>query len=217
MSTTRAGWVAIVSGVVVAAAGGMSAISAYADPSSISVSMFSGPASSAHWSTVTSNDSDPFSVQLSVGPWDPDHIPYAGISLQHVSTIPPSNPPSFDFNVDAAQGDQGGSPRLVITFSDGGNMALNPVNAPSVANWHSIGGTGSNWDNNGGSCGFLYQAAYSDALACHSSAVVTGAFIVSDSAWFPSSLPGVGAYHTWIDNITYDGTIISQPSDNRNS
>ena len=47
----------------------------------------------------------------------------------------------------------------------------------------------------------LYAAAF---------ALVTAAFIVSDSGWLNAP------YKNWIDNIQYDGKTISQPSDNAN-
>ncbi len=62
---------------------------------------------------------------------------------------------SFDFMADQT-GAGGGSPRLVVVFSDGGNAALRPL-AWTANTWTTEDGmTSSDWDNNTGGCGFLY-------------------------------------------------------------
>ena len=171
-----------------------------------SVSFFQGGAGNANWSRDTSNDTDPFSMRLDV----PDSASYAGIDLHHVDGQPaPATPPSFDFRSSTA-GPSGGSPRLHINFSDGGSIDLRPL-FWTADTWTNENGSGTDWDNNGGTCGFLYEQTYSVVTACHAGATVTSAYVVTDSGWlYPTG------YTNYIDNIQYGGTTISQPSGNRN-
>ncbi|MFN2545960.1 MAG: hypothetical protein ABR567_00855 [Myxococcales bacterium] len=191
---------------------------------SISVSFFAGhigPVSSgsAHWTQTDSNDSDPFSVEIDVpegGTPANGFSSFAGINFHHVPAQPPPNAPSFDFKANRS-GDSGGSPRLVMVFSEGGNINLRPLTWVQNT-WISEGGpdptpdplAATNWDNVGGTCGFRFEQTYQAALACHAGTTVTAAFIVSDSGWLNAP------YQNWIDNIQYGGRTISQPSDNTN-
>ena len=193
----------------------------------ISVSFFVGRVGPVHngqarWTNTDSNDADPFSVELSVPEGftqvDPDGTPhfftsFAGINFHHVPPAPPANPPSFDFKTDRT-GASDGSPRLVMIFSDGGNINLRPLTWEQDK-WISEGpGNTSdpafvnNWESNGGTCGFVYEQPYDVVLGCHAGQTITDAFIVTDSGW--ANAP----YKNWIDNIQYGGTTISQPSDN---
>jgi hypothetical protein len=191
----------------------------------ISVSFFVGrigPVSngSAHWTNTESNDSDPFSVEIDIpqgGTPANGFSSFAGINFHHVPALAPNNPPAFDFMADKTAA-SGGSPRLVMIFSDGGNINLRPL-AWIQDTWISEG-TGNptpdplaatNWDNNGGTCGFLFEQTYATVKACHAAATVTAAFIVSDSGWLNAP------YTNWIDNIQYNDQTISQPPDNSNS
>jgi hypothetical protein len=189
----------------------------------ISVSFFVGHVGpvgngSAHWTNGDSNDSDRFSMELEIpegGTPADGFSSFAGINFHHVPPVAPANAPSFDFKADRT-GPSGGSPRLVILFSDGGNINLRPLEWVQDK-WISEGpgdtpdaAAETNWDNNGGTCGFLFEQKYQTVLACHAAAIVTGAFIVSDSGWLEA------LYTNWIDNIQYDGKTISQPSDNGN-
>lgn len=193
------------------------------DSRTISVSFFAGHigpvrSGSAFWTNTTSNDLDPYSVEIDIpagGSPLNGFSSFAGINFHHIPSSAPPNPPAFDFKANKTAA-SGGSPRLVMTFSDGGNINLRP-NLWTQDIWTSerTGPTPdplftTNWDNNGGSCGFLYQTAYDVAVACHSGATVTAAFIVSDSGWLNAP------YVNWIDNIQYNDQIISQPSDNAN-
>ena len=186
--------------------------SAAAD-SGISVSFFAGHIGSvangsAHWTTATSNDSDPFSVQLDVpdGTGPPDFFSsFAGVQLHRVPSSAPLTPPAFDFMADKAAA-SGGSPRLVMQFSDGGDMELRPL-AWTANTWTHEDGASTDWDVHSPSCPFLFEAPYAAGLACHAGASVTSVFIVSDSGWLNAP------YTNWIDNIQYAGTVISQPSD----
>jgi hypothetical protein len=191
----------------------------------ISVSFFAGhigPVQNgyAHWTNTDSNDSDPYSAEIIIreGTGAPDYFSsFAGINFHHAPPAPPVNAPSFDFKADRT-GASGGSPRLVMVFSDHGNINLRPLDW--VQNTWISEGPGdnpdplfaTNWDSNGGTCiGFQYEKTYQQALACHPGATVTAAFITSDSGWMYNT-----GYMNWIDNIQYDGTIISQPPDNAN-
>lgn len=172
-----------------------------------SVSFFEGGEGNAHWSQDESSGGDRFSMELEV----PDAVSYAGIDLHHEEGRPaPEHAPSFDF-YSTATGPSLGSPRLVILFSDAGKAELRPL-AWAQDEWTTVGGGDNNWDNNGGTCGYLYQTTYDAVRACHPGATVTAAFLVSDSGYaYPEG------YTHYIDNLEYDGTTISRPSDNKRS
>jgi hypothetical protein len=192
----------------------------------ISVSFFVGRVGPLHpgqgnWDNTDSDDEDSFSMRLTVpegGTPINGFSSFAGINFHHVPAVPPANPPSFDFKANRTSA-SGGSPRLVIVFSDHGNINLRPLTWEAGV-WKSEGDPGvgpgavedpasaTNWDSNGGTCGFQFQKTYNFVLACHPGAVVTAAFIVTDSGWVG------GPYINWIDNIQYGGTIISTPPDN---
>lgn len=172
---------------------------------------------SASWSTAVSNDGDSFSVQIEVpeGTGAPNfYSSFGGILIHHIDgSPPPAMSPTFDF-YPTVTGASGGSPRLVINFSDGGSANLRPL--AWVANTWTTEGTGAtvnDWDNGGGSCGsFSYEISYAAVLACHPGATVTSAYVVSDSGWLYN-----GGYTNFIDNIQWNGQTFSQPSDNSNS
>jgi hypothetical protein len=169
-----------------------------------SVSFFPGGNGHAHWSQDTSSSDDRFSMELEV----PDALSYAGIDLHHVDGRPaPAEAPSFDFN-STVSGASGGSPRLHINFSDRGSVDLRPLTWEQDT-WQTVGGGDNNWDNNGGTCGFQFQRTYQEVLACHAGTTVTSAYVVSDSGWLHPE-----GYVNYIDNLQYDGTTISRPSDN---
>lgn len=180
----------------------------------ISISFFAGadgPVAngSAHWTNTESADPDGFSVQLDVpeGTGAPNFFSsFAGIDIHHVLSTAPKTAPAFDFKADKTAA-SGGSPRLVIVFSDGGDMELRPL-AWTANTWTHEDGNSSDWDVHSRTCPFLFETTYAAGVACHAGGTVTDAFIVSDSGWL--SAP----YTNFIDNIQYDGTTISQPSDN---
>lgn len=204
-------WLSLAAGSIAAFALAPASASAHAG---ISVSFFSGadgPVAdgSAHWTNTASNDSDPFSVQIDVpeGTGAPNFFSsFGGIDLHHIPSAAPATPPAFDFMADKSAA-SGGSPRLVILFSDGGDMELRPL-AWTAGTWTTENGASLDWDVHGPICPFLFETSYATGLACHAGASVTGAFVVSDSGWL--SAP----YTNWIDNIQYADTTISQPSDN---
>jgi hypothetical protein len=174
-----------------------------------------GNNSEAKWVKFTPppGDTDPWSMMLKVGPapaecLPPNYLncPYAGVRLNGVAGPPPpaTNPPSFDY-YSTVTGASGGSPRLHMSFSDGGYLDLRPL--ALVANlWFHQDGSGTDWDTGGGTCGYRYAPTYAAGLACHLGATVTGVIVVTDSAWlYP---PG---YTHYIDNIRYGNALITSP------
>lgn len=201
--------------LVAGAAAGVMAFSALAPASAEgrtapSISFFAGGNGSAHWSHVdATTDSDGFSIELDVpGVSPPD---FSGATLQHqAGTTAPTVAPSFDF-MSTVTGASGGSPRLVIVFSDGGNINLRPL-AWAQDIWTHEDGNGTDWDNSGGTCGFRFEQTYAVVAACHAGTTVTAAFVVSDSGWlYPTG------YVNFIDNIQYNEVTLSAPSDNANN
>lgn len=132
-----------------------------------------------------------------------------GIQLKYSFT--PTNPItitnlSFDFNANQTGG-SGGSPRMVVIFSDGGNADLRPLTWTANTWTHLDGMTGNNWDNNGGTCGFVYATTWTGVLACHSGATVSVIFVVNDSGWL---YPTTGEQVT-LDNVTVNNLIATGP------
>jgi hypothetical protein len=181
-----------------------------ADENEVTVSFFHSANAEAGWVHFTPappGDPDTWSIKLRLPVCTPSCGEYAGARLNGVSGAPPTTPPSFDF-YSTVSGASGGSPRLHMDFSDGGSLELRPV--ALVANtWTHEDGNSTDWDNNGGTCGFLYEHPYSVGLACHAGATVTGVIVVTDSAWVaPYYLTG---YTHYIDNISYGNAFITSP------
>jgi hypothetical protein len=129
---------------------------------------------------------------------------YGGVDILGFPTDPLDiDELSFDYNPNKT-GASGGSPRLVVSFSDGGRGELRPL--ALVANtWTTIDGmTGNNWDSNGGTCGFAYATTWAGVLACHPGATIDGMWVVSDSGWAFG-----GQLTVLVDNINIDGEIIT--------
>jgi hypothetical protein len=148
-------------------------------------------------------DPDNWSIQLTV----PDGTSYAGATLAKAAGPPPANAPSFDFNSSVTSA-SGGSPRLVMRFSDGGNAELRPL-AWAAAQWLKPGPT--DWDIHGGTCGpFLYEQTYATVLSCHAGASVTSVYVVTDSGWITAR-----GYTHWIDNISYGNRLITRPENDQ--
>jgi hypothetical protein len=123
---------------------------------------------------------------------------YAGAQLKGISGEAPLSPPSF-VEWSNLNENSGGSPRLVMQFSDGGtiilyNTAMTTSRAPA-----------SQWDSSGGHAGYLYNTSYSNAVADHSGATVTGVWVVTDSGW-----EGYG-YTNWVSDLQYGGQYFTQP------
>lgn len=154
------------------------------------VSFFAANGATAGWAANKSAIvlSEP-AFNLSTGP-----TAYAGATLKGIGTTAPlaTDPPSFAVSSDTSL-PSGGSPRLVIEFSDGGNIdgyyrSMNDSNPADML-----------WDSQGGSSGYIYGKDYATALAAHTGQEVTSAFIVTDSGW-------EGAYTNTITSVHY-GTL----------
>ena len=113
---------------------------------------------------------------------------------------------SYDFRVTTPgwTGGGGGSPRLVVEFSDGGDIALTPVTSLTSGQWVHMDAITGAVDSSGGTCGYRYQATWTDAAACHSGTTVVEAFVVNDSGWLaPLTLQ--------VDNVTLNTSVYSGP------
>ena len=178
------------------------------EPSSVTVTFFHSPTAEAKWVHFTPappGDPDTWSIKLSLPCNIGDFSCYAGASLHNVAGSAPATPPSFDFLSTVASTSSGGSPRLHVDFSDGGSIELRPL--VWIANvWTHEDGSGTDWDNNGGTCGFRYEQTYTVVLACHPGATVTGVIVVTDPAWL------AGPYTHYVDNISYGNALITSPS-----
>jgi hypothetical protein len=130
---------------------------------------------------------------------------YAGVLVHHVYGIPTEEFPnsSFDFKSNLASPSSLGYPRLVITFSDGGDASLRPLTWQQ--NWTTVADP--NWDNNHGGCGFRFQQTWQQIQACHPGTFVTNAYITTD--------PGIDVMFL-IDNLNVDFKYFSNASDNSN-
>jgi hypothetical protein len=166
--------------------------------------------SSAGWITDTSpptGSTDQDSISLFVNGTgitdlnDAARAVFGGVG----GAAPPAQPPSFDYKVTTV-GASGGSTRLVIRLSDGGRGELRPL-ALQANTWTRVNGTGENWDNVGGTCGFRTGVTYAAVLACHPGATVTGVEIINDSGWlYP------GGFTMFADNISYGGETLTKPA-----
>lgn len=134
---------------------------------------------------------------------------YGGIQLSRLPTTDPSSITalSFAYNPNVA-GASGGSPRMVVQFSDGGDGELRPLTlAPG---WSTVDGmSGNNWDANGGTCGFAYGTDWAGVQACHAGASITSVFVVNDSGW----LYTVGEQIT-LDDVTVNSAVATGPGNN---
>jgi hypothetical protein len=129
---------------------------------------------------------------------------YAGVLVHHVYGRPTALFPnsSYDFKA-ATPGASFGSPRLVILFSDGGRAELRPLTWTTT--WQKVADP--NWDNNGGTCGFLFETTWNAVQACH-----VGTFIVNEYITTDPGLPN----DFLIDNLETAGKTFSSASDNGN-
>jgi len=133
---------------------------------------------------------------------------YGGIGLSRPPTDPASiTALSFDFNPNQP-GASGGSPRMVVQFSDGGEGQLRPLNW-TANSWTTVEGiTGNNWDHAGppGTCGALYAQTWAAILACHVGQTITAIFVVNDSGWlYPSG------EQVTLDNVTVNDAVARGP------
>lgn len=173
------------------------------------ISFFVGGNGNASWQAGESHGGeDNMAVALTVpGNSPPD---YAGIFFNRAGGSAPVNEPSFWLKSSVISA-SGGSPRLVLFWSDGGSSQLRPL--VWTGDWQQVGaGSAINdWDNNGGSCGFLYATTYATTVGCHTSAFVVSTFIVTDSGWL------IQPYVHFIDDISLYGHTFASPKDNANN
>ena len=76
---------------------------------------------------------------------------------------------------------------------------------------HVDGMTGTNWDNNGGSCEYKYQTTWQTVLSCHAGATITSIFAVNDSGWL---YPTTGE-QVILDNVTVNQSVAAGPGSNQ--
>jgi len=159
----------------------------------------------AGWVETTTpppGETDPSSIELFVRATSPQesqtaaHVEFTGFGAQ-----PPALSPSYDFR-SSAGGPSGGSPRLIMSFSDGGGE-LRPVSL-LAGEWTREDGS-TDWDSYGARCGFRTQLSYAELLGCHPGARVTGVEILNDSGWLHP-----GGFQVLVDNVTYGGETVSK-------
>jgi hypothetical protein len=139
------------------------------------LSFFSGGSgANAHWqndpndSPADDNTQD-IEIRTTVAPSG-----FAGVDVHHVYGTPTASYPNSSFEVKSNVPGPGGvsslgSPRLVVQFSDGGRGELRPLTV--TPQWQQVGDP--NWDNNGGSCPFLFQRSWNEIQQCHAGTFVT--------------------------------------------
>src|ERR1022692_2363001 len=87
---------------------------------------------------------------------------YAGVRFSGIPTAPASTPPSF-FYESTVTGPASGSPRMVITFSDGDSIFLAP-STWTAYQWTTESGSGDDWSDAGaGGCQPRANLGYSQA------------------------------------------------------
>jgi hypothetical protein len=172
------------------------------------LSFYSGGAgANAHWQNDRADSQDDdnhqdIEINTTTAPTG-----FAGVTVHHVYGMPTIDYPSSRFEVKSNVPGPGGvpslgSPRLVILFSDGGRAELRPLlNTPD---WQPV--SDPNWDNNGGTCGFVYETTWENVQSCHAGTFITDVYIATD----PYGLT------YWIDNLTTAGKNWSQAADNGN-
>lgn len=132
---------------------------------------------------------------------------FGGLDMKRLPTTDPAaiTALSFDFSANMS-GASGGSPRLVVEFSDGGNGELRPLTW-TANTWATVDGmSGNNWDNEGGTCGFQYATTWSAIVACHAGATIADIFVVNDSGWLYSQ-----GEQVTLDNVVVNDTVAAGP------
>jgi hypothetical protein len=166
------------------------------------LSFFSGGGgANAHWQHDTAdapNDDNQQDIEINTTT-APNG--FAGVTVHHVAGTPTAAYPNSSFDVKSDfTGPSLGSPRLVIQFSDGGRAELRPLT--DTTSWQTV--SDPNWDNNGGTCGFVFETTWSVIQACHAGTFVTDVFLVADP---------YGHTH-WIDNLNTAGKVFNEAADN---
>lgn len=126
---------------------------------------------------------------------------------------------SYDFNA-AQTGPSGGSPRLVVCFSDStpagscnDNAELGP-NTWTANTWVHVDGFSSDansiWVNNGqgGTCPYEYNTTWSAIVSCHSGQTIVEVRVVNDSGW---EYPATSSEQITLDNLTVNNAIATGP------
>jgi hypothetical protein len=136
-------------------------------------------------------------------------VTYGGAQMK-ANMLPTTNPTkvtalSYTFEANMS-GNDGGSPRMVVTFSDGGHATLLQITWTATT-WTTVTGmTTHTWTNAGGTCGFLYRTTWSTIKGCHPTASITGVFVVNDSGWLYKT-----GEQVVLDNLTVNGTVAKGP------
>jgi hypothetical protein len=126
---------------------------------------------------------------------------------------------SYDFNP-AQGGASGGSPRMVICFSDtadpttcDSNAELGPVQWTRPDAWTHVNGFAASdgvnnvWFNAGGSCPNGEKPSWKAIVACHPGVKIVQVRVVNDSGWeFPN-----GDETITLDNLRVNGVIATGP------
>lgn len=147
-----------------------------------------------------------------------------GQALLNAPELPTTNPAkinalSYDFKP-AQGGPSGGSPRMVMCFSDTtdpadcpSNGELGPLRWNKPGSWTHVNGfapsDGVNnlWFNAGGSCPNAEEPSWKAILACHPGAKLIQVRVVNDSGWeFPSSDETIT-----LDNLRVNGVVANGP------
>jgi hypothetical protein len=129
---------------------------------------------------------------------------FARIDVMHVFGTPTAEYPNSSYEVKSnTMGPSLGSPRLVVNFSDGGSGHLRPLT--NTTSWQAV--TDGNWDNNGGTCGFVFQTTWQNVQSCHAGTFVTSVHWVADPYGFTH----------WFDNLNTAGRVWDEAQDNGNN
>jgi hypothetical protein len=153
-----------------------------------------------------------------------------GQALLNANVLPTSNPAkinalSYDFNpaqASPAQGGySGGSPRIVMCFSDSAvaancdsNGELGPLEWATPGKWtHSNAFAAPNnaanvWINQGGSCPNADEPSWKAIVACHPGVKIIQIRLVNDSGWL---FPAGSGETIKFDNLRVNGLITNAP------
>src|SRR5215210_5310864 len=200
---TRRLFVSLLLAAGIVAAMAASALAADRGNAPATLSFFSG-GGGAHAGWTHTDDQPPGDTDQQAIQIHDTTTGYAGVLVHHVYGWPTATFPNskFDFKSNLL-GASLGYPRLVIRFSDGGRAELRPLTWQQT--WTTVADP--NWDNNGGTCGFLFQTSWNTVQACHAGTFVTNAYMTTD--------PGIDVTFL-IDNLSVAGKNFSSASDNGN-
>lgn len=112
---------------------------------------------------------------------------------------------SYDFEANQT-GNSGGSPRMVVEFSGGGNAQLRPLTWTADTWTHVDGITGNNWDTTNIAGCPTYATTWTTIEGCVSGQSITAIFVVNDSGWLYTS-----GEQVVLDNLTVNQTVAAGP------